>query len=281
MNGTRGFIQIPDSIATYFLDTCVWSELVQSEGAARQFRSTFEAENLLAGLSVFTVFELSRAGRLLSDLDRLFYSMRTNIWIPLLYDELFELELKSYPNDVRLTWMPLSLITDEDNQEVMSKFASDPRIAGKRDEYLTFGDSEFMTLEQFKENFPPGKNGSYNTDQAQLFAWSNTVDFLGRYFRDFLMQFKDDAPSLDTTKLASVHMRGLFLFYKYYIHGQSPTRSDFMDFAHVSYAPYVDYYVTERNVANVLRHISASDDMISGTEPIMVSDFIRDLESRE
>ena len=160
----------------------------------------------------------------------------------------------------------------------MTKFARDPRVQSKRDEYLGFGASDFMDLERFKKNFPAAEDGSFSTEQADLFAWSNTVDFLARYFHDFLIPFKGNASSLDTRKLASVHMRSLFLFYKYYIHGQSPAQSDFMDFAHVSYAPYVDYYVTERNAANVLRHIAASNNMISNTEPIVVSDFIRELE---
>jgi hypothetical protein len=274
---TRGFIEIPSSITSYFLDTCVWSSLVESDKAKRGFRVYFESKNLLAGLSVFTIFELSRAERLLSDLDKLFYSMRTNIWIPLLYDEVFRLELDNYPTKIRILWMPLSLITDEVNPEVLTKFAHDPRFASKRDEYLKFGDTEFMDLERFKDNFSPSENGTYTTEQAQFFAWCNTVDFLGCQFRDFLLPFKDDASSLDTSKLASIYMRGLFLFYKYYIHGHSPTRSDFMDFAHISYAPYVNYYVTERNVANVLKHIHSSGNMISNTEPILVSEFISNM----
>jgi hypothetical protein len=276
-NITGGFIKIPESIITYFLDTCVWSELVQSEKARCGFQAYFETENLLAGLSIFTIFELSRAGKLKHDLDRLFYSMRTNVWIPLLYDELFRLELDNYPAKVSMLWMPLSLITDEDNPEVLTKLANDSRFTSKRDEYLEFGDTEFMTLEKFKNNFSPSENGTYTTEQAQFFAWCNTVDFLGRQFRDFLIPFKDNAPSLDTSKLASIHMRGLFLFYKYYIHGQSPTRSDFMDFAHISYAPYVNYYVTEKNVANVLKHIQTSGNMISDTKPILVSEFISNM----
>lgn len=50
-----------------------------------------------------------------------------------------------------------------------------------------------------------------------------------------------------------------------------------MDFAAVSYAPYVDTYVTERDVMNVLRHIKSSGLMLSDTDVVHVTNFIRGL----
>ena len=278
MDVTPGFENLPQGIPTLFLDTCVWSNLIESAQTRDKFISVFEANNLLAALSMFTVFELSRATRLFQNLDDLFSLMRFNVWIPILYDELFQLEIANYPRGATLLWMPISSITDNKDPSVMSKLANDERITRKRDEFLSFGNTSFMKLEELKANFPPDENGKYTVDQAEFFAWANTVDFLGRQFMDFLTRFRDDASSLDTKKLASVHMRGLFLFFKYYIHGQSPVQSDFMDFAHVSYVPYMDFYITERNVLNVLRHIRSSGFDISNAEYLHVNEFIKEFE---
>jgi hypothetical protein len=270
----RAFGEIPPSITTYLLDTCVWGEILESESTTDAFVSCFESQNLLAGLTAYTLFELSRAERLLPRLDSLFLRARYNVWIALLYDQLLDLELSSYPSPPTMRWMPMSMITDEEQTDVLSKFAGDGRFAGARDEHLQFGYTEFMTLESFKKNYPPDEDGRYSTAQAEEFAWCNTVDFLGRHFRGFLRRFDDKASDLDTSRIPSVHMRSLFLFYKYYIHQKVPQKSDFMDFASVSYAPYVDVYVTERDVMNVLRHIRSTGLMPSDTELLHVTDFI-------
>jgi len=271
------FIEIPQTITTYLLDTCVWSTIAKSESTINAFVSYFGSHNLLAGLTVYTLFELSRAERLLPQLDSLFFRARYNIWITLLYDQLLDLELSTYPSPPTMRWMPMSMICGEEQPSVMSKFANDPCFTSKRDEHLQFGYTEFMSLERFKENYPPDESGHYSIDQAREFAWCNTVDFFGRHFPDFLRRFREDASALDTSKIPSVQMRSLFLFYKYYIYQQAPQESDFLDFANVSYVPYVDLYVTERNVMNALKHIKSTGLMLSDTDIVHITKFVERL----
>jgi hypothetical protein len=273
----NAFTEIPAAITTYLLDTCVWGTVVESESTMDAFVSRFESENLLAGLTSFTLFELSRAERLLPRLDSLFLGARYNVWIALLYDQLLDLELRSYPFPPQMLWMPMSMIADDQQPNPLSKFAGDERFAGARDEHLEFGYNEFMTLERFKQNYPPDRQGHYTPTQAEEFAWLNTAEFLGRHFRGFLRRFEHEASDLDTSRIPSVHMRSLFLFYKYYIHQKVPQDSDFMDFAFVSYAPYVDVYVTESDAMNVLRHIQRTGLMPSDLEVLHVTEFIRGL----
>ncbi len=270
----KGFVEIPEEITTYLLDTCVWGEIVKSDEITQSFISYFENNNLLAGVNVFSLFELSRASAIVKKLDKLFLEAHYNIWIPLLYDQLFEQELANYPVPPPLTWMPMSMIADDEQPDVMTKFTKDRRFIDKRDEYLEFGYGEFMSLEKFKENFPVDESGHYSSEQAQEFCTLNVLDFLGRYFKEFLFPFLDDASLFKSSNLPSLQMRSLLLFYKYYIHNQSPKKSDFIDFAIVSYVPYVDKYVTEKNVMNALVHAKNDGLLPSETEFIHVNDFI-------
>ena len=98
-------------------------------------------------------------------------------------------------------------------------------------------------------------------EDANAFAWGTAMDYLGRHFPRFLRAHWDyirdrGFDSLDS--LLSLRARSLFVFFKYYLHRQAPGRSDFFDFLHVSYAPYCDVFVTERNVCNVLTIVSAN-----------------------
>lgn len=73
--------------------------------------------------------------------------------------------------------------------------------------------------------------------------------------------------------IPSQFARSLFLFYKYYIQEHSTIRSDFLDYAHISYLPYVDKYVTEINASNVIKHIKSTSVFLSDIDAITVTQF--------
>jgi hypothetical protein len=271
------FVELPSSARVYYLDTCVWSTLVRSDVARANFSLYFQSNDYVAALSYFTLFELSHVPKMFDDLDPLFFEMKYNVWIPCLYDQVIESELKSYPDTWNMRWLPVSMLVDESNSQLLGKLASDPRFTKSRDDHYYFGLGHFMDLEQFKENFPPQNGVDYTPEDADFFAWCNAGDYLRRHFIEFLKPFRDDASSFKAARLLSLHIRSLFLFYKYYIHGQSPGKSDFLDFAHVSYAPYCDVYVTERNACNVLKRIKSSGLMLSDTCVLHISDFLEEM----
>ena len=271
------FIELPSSTRVYYLDTCVWGELIESEVARAAFSSHFRSNEYVVALSCYTLFELSRAPRAFREWDSLLFEMRCNVWIPYLYDQLIESEIGSYPNPWRMRWLPVSLLVDEGHRSVLDRLASNPGFVKSRDDHYQFGLVEFMSLEELKTNFPPQSGDNYVPEDSEFFAWCNAVDYLGRHDIDFLKSFRDDASRFEAHRLPSVHIRSLFLFFKYYVHGKSPKKSDFLDFAHVSYAPYCDVYVTERDVCNVLRRIKSLGLMLSGTRILRVSDFLEEI----
>jgi len=271
------FIELPSDICICYLDTCVWGTVARSDELKANFVTYFRSNGCVAALSYFALFELSRAPRAFNDYDSLFYEMRNNIWILCLYDQVIESELNNYPGKWKMRWLPISRLVDEDNLDLLAKLASNSCFVESRDRHLQFGLDRFMSLEQFKQNFPPENGEEYTPDDAEFFAWCNAVDYLGRHFINFLASFKNDASNFKADRLISLYIRSLFLFYKYYVHDQAPGTSDFLDFAHVSYAPYCNVYVTERNACNVLRRIKNSGAMLSDTRVLHISDFSNEL----
>jgi hypothetical protein len=274
---TNAFIELPSSVKTHYLDTCVWSEIVNSKKLKKSFAAYLRSDKYVAGLSYFTLFELSRAPHDFGDYDRLFFDIRQNVWLPLLLDQVTDLEIENYPSMWRMRWLPSLVFFDKNNSSFLETLANDDRFIKSREEHRQFGHDHFMSLEQFKENYPPGNGESYTPDDVGLFAWGNAMDYLSRHFPAFLRPFLNGTSSFEAELLPTVYMRSLLLFYKYYIHDQSPIESDFMDFAHVSYAPYCDVYVTEKNVCNVLRHIKKSGAALSNTRIVHITDFLKEL----
>lgn len=276
MNSVRispGFTPLNVAAKTYLLDTNVWSGLSSSPESINKFSYWLLENDAIAGLSMFTIFELSKATNILAGLDRLISAAAPRIYIPLLYDELADLEMMNYPHHVELLWNPITNFKESDEINFLSELSSDSRVIEKRNEYLNFGYEKFMRLEEFKENFPLDEDGKFVDKHAELFAWANTLDYLLRYFPNILIPYKNDLKSFDPSRLRSIYLRSIFLYFKYYVHGQRPGKSDFLDFAQISYLPYIDVYVTERNVMNVLEHIKATGIDIVPCDFIHVRNF--------
>lgn len=276
---TPGFMPLDLDVSAYFLDTNVWSSLSASDEATRGLLPWLQENQAIAALSLFTAFELSRAEHIHVDIDEVISAAAPRIYIPLLYDELSDLEMKNYPEPVQLLWNPIERFRESNGVRFISRISSNSIFLSKRQELLQFGQTRFMELEDLKENFPLDEDGEYSQDHAETFAWATTLDFLLRHFPHFLLQFKGRLEEFDSSRLKSLHLRGLFLYVKYYVHGQSPGESDFMDFAHVSYLPYVQGYVTERNVLNVLSHVSTLGTDLVQCDLLHVRSFVDEVAS--
>ena len=272
------FIELPSTLTVYYLDTCVWSKIATSEELHNAFSKYFGSNNRIAVLSYFTLFELSRAPQRVRDAhDHLWFENRHLIWIPLFNDQLIESELREYPNMCSVLWLPVSALTDTNSQSLLKALMRRDDFIKSRDEHLQFGYDEFMNLEQLKKNFSPPNGPEYTSEDAELFAWANVISYLTRHFRVFLKPFRGHLQEFKADRLPSIYMRSLYVFYKYYLHGQSPNRSDFLDYAQVAYAPYSDVYVTERNALNVLARIKKSGAALAKTQLIHLSDFTKQL----
>lgn len=272
---TRGFHRLDFGARTYLLDTNVWSAIASSDRALNSFLPWLEENDAIAALSMFTIFELSRAGHKHKELDQLLTSAAQRIYIPLLYDELSDLEMSSYPNDVELLWNHITDYFKHDKVMIIAEISTDPRFVDKRQEFLEFGYRKFMNLESLKDNFPlSDDDGKFSVDSAETFAWANTLDYLLRDFPEYLLPFKGNLGAFDTSKLKSIYLRSLFLYFKYYVHGQTPNKSDFMDFANLSYVPYVDVYVTERNALNTLSHMKVVNSQFLKCDLAHIREFV-------
>jgi hypothetical protein len=280
----QGFpLEIPANKNIIYLDTCVWSLLGQSETAKSGLvKFCNEYETVLA-ISSFTLFELSRAPQILANVDELLFELRHHIYLASIYDDVIESELNCYPAIWRMKWLPLGSIQDFIGPEFVSTLVSEPSFVEAREDFRRFALGNYKSLVDLKKNFPPIHGDDYSIEDAPYFAYATSTEYLSRHFPHFLKNAmgtmrKEGPTSFDS--ILSLRIRALFLFMKYYLHEQLPNDSDFFDFAHLSYAPYCDGFVTEKNVSNVLRRIKSNELMLQNTDIVFVSDFVSMMEQR-
>jgi hypothetical protein len=268
---------------SYYLDTCAWSDVLESEAAHDGFVSFFRSRDRVAAASIYCLFELSyRAPEKIAGQDSLFFNMRRHIYVPSFNDQLVEGELESFPNTWEMCWLPLSVLLNENTPSLLQVLSSKPEFINIRDGHVQFGLENYPKVEEFKVNFPPIYADEYTVDDANPYSWAATLDWLSRHFPEFLQAHgkvikKGDFATLDS--ILSVRASNLFIFFKYYLQGQSPLRkkSDFFDFLHTRYAPYCDVFVTERDACNVLRRIKHNGLILPKTRILHLSDFLAEM----
>jgi hypothetical protein len=103
----------------WYLDTCVWGKIASSNKISANFISFFRSNNLIPGLSQYTLIELTRAKDLIPSLEQLFVDLRNHICIPLDYDNLFDLELSNYPDKPTIRLLPMSCLIGLDEKNLI------------------------------------------------------------------------------------------------------------------------------------------------------------------
>ncbi len=277
-------IELPRTKASIYLDTCVWGMLSQSEEATSGLIDFCSSQKPALAISSFTLFELSRAPQLFENIDSLLYELRHHVYIASINDVVIESELQRFPKTWKMKWLPLFFVRDFMGPSFIAELAHNPLFVESREDHRDFGLIKYKSLDDLKNNFPPlHDTQSYTVEDAPNFAWAVAMDYLMRQFPNFLrknMNYiqKHGYASLDS--IWSLRIRGLYIFLKYYLHNQLPNDSDFFDFGQITYAPYCNVFVTERNASNVLRRIKGRNLMLQETDIFHVSDFIGLMEKR-
>ncbi len=278
------FNRLPNATKIYYLDTNVWGELKASGITPDAFAKYFQDRNSVASLSSFNLIELSMAPKVMSDLDPYLLRARNQIVIPLMYDQVIEGETSRFPRLWDMRWLPLSKIVTSDDTIILQALM--PRFKEQRNNYHQFGTDKFMHLGEMKANFPPLHGDEYKKEDTKPFAQDLGLDYLQRQFPSFLKShqayIRKKRDSLKS--LLSLNSRSFFLFYKFYLHDKAPNESDFLDYAHVSYAPYCDVFVTERDIYNVLNHVKMNDDsadIFGKVRLLHINDFVHDIKQSQ
>ena len=134
-------------------------------------------------------------------------------------------------------------------------------------------------LNEVINNYPVGKNGKYDKEQAEGFAELITIQWLCQAQPEFITSNfnKDTISNLNVELFKGVQLYAYYIFYKYYIGKREPVkRSELGDLFHLSYIPYCKMAILERDQCSILRKIQ-KDYPILENVCIENKDFITDL----
>jgi len=242
-------------------DTNILGMLAEDLTMWRPLQDFLYRHDLCVAISAAQVAELSEARTLHANLNTLLTAVPSVLIKP--PDRILDEEVRSYPHR-RTDALVLYYLNALFGKQDFAQFLSSPELAEARRQQKITAKQMRRRFNALKPNFPPSESGKYIWEQAEDFAWINTVQWLADTHLPFLQRFKDKAPDLNAEVFLSVQLFGYAIFYKHYLHGKQPELTDFGDMFHLFAIPYCKLAILERDMSNVLNHIKSHHRVLDG-----------------
>lgn len=247
-----------------YLDSNILRVAVEHPEWYRPFFNFLLRNFLRIALSDSLLVELSQASKKHADFNTFFTILPWGKVKSL--EKVIDEEVESYPNmrSDALWFCPANL--ELDNQTVAEWLNSD-KVEENQRKQLSYIDKMKRQLNYVKSNFPPSDNGAYTKDQAEVFAWMVTVQWLGGSHSAFMRKLNDKGVLLKAEAFPSIQLYAYYVYYKYYLGNRQPKEfSEFAEMFHLFYFPYCKLIILERGMCKILNKIKSDCKVLDGVE---------------
>jgi hypothetical protein len=191
------------------------------------------------------------------------------------FEAVIEEEVKSYPKMLTDTLTLWPANSDFGKGTITSWLISD-KIKDAQRKQLRYTKKIEHYIESVKSNFSPLHQGRFNIEQAEIFAWMFTVQWLKGSHPEFMKKLNNDRHLLNAEVFPSIQLFAYYVYYQYYSDSkQLKALSDFDDLFNLFYFPYCKLIVLERNVCSILNRIKSHCKLLGGVE-VSTLDFFGD-----
>jgi hypothetical protein len=251
----------PDCV--YFDKNIISMIIEQPELYRPLFNFLFENHFCIA-ISDALLIELSQETRKQADFNT-FFTILPSAKIKS-FETIIEEEVKSYPKMRIDTLLLRPTISDLGKETITSLLISDNIKEAQRLQLLHAKEMK-QHLESVKSNFPPSNQGKYNREQAEVFTWMLTVQWLKGNHSDFMKKLNDNRRLLKAEVFPSIQLFAYYVYYKYYLNNRQPrTLSDFGNLFRLFYFPYCKLIILERDMCSILNQIKSHCRVLDGVE---------------
>ena len=244
-----------------FLDTGILSDLCIRKELYRPLFDYLSENDLTIAVSDGLLAELSQATRKHDDLELLFTCLPSAMIKS--FETILHEEIQAYPNarQNNLLHYPLS---HPSYTKTLREHLSSKKLAQTRNQQLAFAKQMKKRHFLLKPNFKPTKKGSYTKEQVSDFARQLTKQWL-RKNSVFKERFGEQDSKIDYSKFRSLQLYAHVLFYKFYLGGRTPKKTDFGDLYNIFSLPYCEKIVLEKDLHETFRQIKLHTDVLSCT----------------
>jgi len=182
------------------------------------------------------------------------------------YEAVIEEEVKSYLEmraDTLSLWSANSAFR---NETIASWLISDKIKEAQRKQLLNAKKVKHH-LESIRSSFPPSNLGKYKIEQAEIFAWMFTVQWLRGNHPQFICKLNENRHLLKAELFPSIQLFAYYVYYTCFLGNKQPRAlSELGDLFNLFYFPYCKLIILERDMCSVLNKIKLHSNMLDGVE---------------
>lgn len=140
-------------------------------------------------------------------------------------------------------------------------------------DYWKKGQSEVLSsIVALKKNFPP-KRDKYSIEDIEYFNMIVSTSQISIRNREFASRIVQSGVTIDLNKFPSLKNTSYFVFYKFYPDKRKPINSDVFDIIISALLPYVDFFITEGNLYDIIRKIKMNHLFLENIEVYKLKDI--------
>ncbi len=250
------------------LDTNALSNLLKSpKDWIENIDSHFDISKTIICYSIFTLSELSYNIELFNKyLD--FFSIFPSAVLDG-HESIFVKETENYSSLKPLSPVVLTPFAINDSsmsqKERLQYVLENSSFIG-RTEYWKESQKQILDgILSLKSNFPPEKK-AYSKKEIEFFCFSASTTQVGLRNNKFAKKTIQQGSALDFEKLPSIKCTSYVVFYKFYPDNRNPEPSDIFDIFISSLLPYVDFFITERNLNHIVKQIQQNHNFLTNVQ---------------
>jgi hypothetical protein len=247
-----------------YFDTNIIRVVVEHPKLYRPLFNFLFKNHLCIAVSDALLIELSQETRKQADFNTFFTLLPSNKIKS--FEAVIEEEVKSY-SKMRTGTLTLWPANSDFSKETITSWLISDEIKEAQRKQLLHAKKMKRYLESLKSNFPPPNLGKYNKEQAEIFAWMLTVQWLKGSHPEFMKKLNDKRRLLKAEAFPSIQLFAYYVYLKCYVDNKQPKAlSDFVEVFHLFYFPYCKLIILERDMCSILNRIKAHSKMLDSVE---------------
>ncbi len=250
------------------LDTNALSNFLKSpKDWIKLIDSKYDISRTIISYSIFSLMELYQKKYLFDEYMDFFSVFPSAILDG--YDSIFRKEIESYCKSKvvinPIVIAPYALVSNNSSVP-REKLEEVLRLSGFYNRAKYWLDNRKIILNsiiKLKSNYPP-KNKKYSLKEIEDFEYLATIQQIMMRDISFTKEIANKfGNEIDTNRFPSVRTTSYVVFYKFYPDNRKPLVSDVIDIIISSLLPYVDYFITESNLYEIIRKIQKNNNFLS------------------
>lgn len=239
----------------------------------------FDLSNAIICNSVFTLSELWYRQELFEkylDFFSIFPSAVLEGHESIFQKEINNYESKIIPNPIALT--PFAINDPNLTPKQRLKYVIEKSDFINRTDYWKKGCQEMLDgIIESKRNYP-FKKDKYSKKDIEDFCLRASTNQIGLRNKSFAKSIINKGSSIDLNLFPSIRCTSYIIFYKFYPDNRKPIQSDVFDIMISSLLPYVDFFITEGNLFNIIKIIQKRHDFLCDLKVYSVKQIKKDIE---